>query len=207
MWGDERKGAESSQEVINFSQITSVWATRIITNFTDEDLLSFYIAGIGTESLYPVPNSSPIQWWLRAFEHWTKGSNSAWGMSSAYFWWVLWEICKYATLSSNPHVTGSERWSSWFRHYAISRNVACSIPNEVTGFFNWPNPSSCIMALGSIQSLTATSTRDLHGGKGRATLKADVTDNSEPIVYKMWGPRRLKNLWGSTVCYRDSIIL
>jgi hypothetical protein len=36
---------------------------------------------------------------------------------------------------------------SLFRHYATSRKVAGSIPDEVTGFYNLPNPSSCIMAL------------------------------------------------------------
>jgi hypothetical protein len=36
--------------------------------------------------------------------------------------------------------------------------------------------------------------------------KADnLTAISEPIVYKMWEPRRLKILWASTVCYRDSL--
>jgi hypothetical protein len=32
--------------------------------------------------------------------------------------------------------------------YATSRNVAGSIPDEVIGFFNLPNPSSRTMALG-----------------------------------------------------------
>jgi hypothetical protein len=45
--------------------------------------------------------------------------------------------------------------------------VAGSIPDEETGFFNWPNPSSRTMALGSTQPLTEVSTRDLPGGKGR----------------------------------------
>jgi hypothetical protein len=59
MWGEERKGSVSSHEVINFSQITSAEATWIIANFTDEDLLSFYIVDIGTESLYRKRNLSP----------------------------------------------------------------------------------------------------------------------------------------------------
>jgi hypothetical protein len=42
-----------------------------------------------------------------------------------------------------------------------------SIPDELTGFFNWPNPSSRTMALGSTQPLTEMSTRNLPGGKGR----------------------------------------
>jgi hypothetical protein len=39
-------------------------------------------------------------------------------------------------------------------HYATSRKVASSIPNEVIGFFNWPNPSSRTTSLGSTQPLT-----------------------------------------------------
>jgi hypothetical protein len=47
-----------------------------------------------------------------------------------------------------------------------------SSPDEVD-FFNRPNPSSCIMALGSTQPLTEMSTRDLLGCKGRPARKAD----------------------------------
>jgi hypothetical protein len=32
------------------------------------------------------------------------------------------------------------RQRSWLRHCATSRKVAGSIPDEVIGFFNWPNP-------------------------------------------------------------------
>jgi hypothetical protein len=39
-------------------------------------------------------------------------------------------------------------------HYVTSRKVAGSIPDKVIGFFNWPNPSSRTMALGSTQPLT-----------------------------------------------------
>jgi hypothetical protein len=45
-------------------------------------------------------------------------------------------------------------------------------PNEVD-FFNWPNPSTCTMALGSTQPATEMSTRDLLGGKGGPARKAD----------------------------------
>jgi hypothetical protein len=61
------------------------------------------------------------------------------------------------------------------------------------------------MALGSTQPLTEMSTRNLPGGKGRAARKADnLTAICEPIVWKMWEPRRLTTPWVSTVCYRDS---
>jgi hypothetical protein len=40
------------------------------------------------------------------------------------------------------------------------------IPDEVSAFFIWPNPSSRTMALGSTQSLTEMSIRNIPGGKG-----------------------------------------
>jgi hypothetical protein len=43
--------------------------------------------------------------------------------------------------------------------------VVSSIPNEVTGFFNLHNPSSCTMALGSTQPLTGMCAKHLPGGK------------------------------------------
>jgi hypothetical protein len=94
--------------------------------------------------------------------------------------------------------------SSWLRHYATSRKVAGSIYDMVVGFFNWPNPSSRTMALGSAQPLTEMSTRNILGSKGRSARTAVFTAICEPIVYKMWEPRRLTNLWASTACYRDS---
>jgi hypothetical protein len=47
------------------------------------------------------------------------------------------------------------------------------------------------MALGSTQPLTEMSTRNLRGGKRRPAREADnVTAICEPIVLKMWEPRR-----------------
>jgi hypothetical protein len=43
------------------------------------------------------------------------------------------------------------------------KKVAGSIADEVTRFFNLPNPSSRTMALGSTQSRTEMSTRNLPG--------------------------------------------
>jgi hypothetical protein len=92
-----------------------------------------------------------------------------------------------------------------FRHYATSWKVAGSIPDEIIGFFNWPNPSSCTMALGSTQPLTEFSTRNLPGVKGSRAREVDnLTAICEPIVYKMREPRRLTTLWAFTGCYRDS---
>jgi hypothetical protein len=61
----------------------------------------------------------------------------------------------------------------WLRHYATSRKVADSIPNEVIGFLNWPNASSRTMALWSTQPLREMGTRHLTGGKRRPAHKAD----------------------------------
>jgi hypothetical protein len=50
-------------------------------------------------------------------------------------------------------------------------------------FFNLPNPSSRTMAVGTTQSLTEMSTRNLPGGKGRSARKTDkFTDMCEMIV-------------------------
>jgi hypothetical protein len=48
-----------------------------------------------------------------------------------------------------------------------------SIPDEVIGFFNRPNPSSRAMALRSAQPLTEMSARNLSSDKGRPARKAD----------------------------------
>jgi hypothetical protein len=64
-----------------------------------------------------------------------------------------------------------------------SRKVAGSIPDEVIGFFNSRNPSSRTMTLRSTQPLTEMSTRNLPGGKGRPTRKADnLTVICEPTI-------------------------
>jgi hypothetical protein len=100
-----------------------------------------------------------------------------------------------ACLSSSPH-------------YATSRKVAGSIPDEVIGFFNWPNPSSCTMSLGSTQPLTEMSTRNLPGGKGRPAHEADTSQPSvSRLSRKMWEPRRLTALWDFMACNRDNFFL
>jgi hypothetical protein len=69
------------------------------------------------------------------------------------------------------------------KYYATSRKVAGSIPDEVIGFFNSPNPSSRTVALRSTQPLTEMSTTNLLGGKGRPARGADnLAAICEPIV-------------------------
>jgi hypothetical protein len=64
------------------------------------------------------------------------------------------------------------------------------------------------MVLGSTQPLTEMSTRNLPGVKGLQACEADnLTAMYEPIIKKMWEPRRLTTLWASTACYRDIFTL
>jgi hypothetical protein len=75
------------------------------------------------------------------------------------------------------------RCRSWLRHYATSQKVEGSIPDEVTGYLNWPDSSSHTLALGSTQPLTEMSTMNLAGGKGRPASEADnLIAIFEPIV-------------------------
>jgi hypothetical protein len=70
----------------------------------------------------------------------------------------------------------STRQRSSLRHYATSRKVAGSIPDDVIRFFNLPICQSS-------QPLTEMSTRNLPGGKGRPAHKAEsLTAICEPIV-------------------------
>jgi hypothetical protein len=101
--------------------------------------------------------------------------------------------------------TGGTHWHSWSRHYATSRKITGWNPDEVIAFFNWRNPSSRTMALGSTQPLTEMSTRNLFWGIGRPARKADnLTAICQPILLKMWEPRCLTTLWASAVCWTDS---
>jgi hypothetical protein len=83
-----------------------------------------------------------------------------------------------------PSENSNQNLCIWLRHYATSRKVEGSITDEVTGFFNSPNPLSRTMALALAQPLKEMSTRNLPGrGKGRPVRMADnLTNICEPIV-------------------------
>jgi hypothetical protein len=69
------------------------------------------------------------------------------------------------------------------RHYPTIRKVTDSNPDEIIGFFNWPNHSTRTVALGPTQPLTEMSTRNFPGCKGRPARGADnLTAICEPIV-------------------------
>jgi hypothetical protein len=82
-----------------------------------------------------------------------------------------------------PNVYKHNFNASIHKAYSTSRKVAGSNPDEVIGFFSWPNPSSRTMSLRSTQPLTEMSTRNLPGCKGRPERKADnLTAICEPTV-------------------------
>jgi hypothetical protein len=56
-------------------------------------------------------------------------------------------VVRKDSLSSCGPLAGIQLYNST-EHYATSRKVAGSIPDEVIVIFNWPDPSSCTMALG-----------------------------------------------------------
>jgi hypothetical protein len=90
----------------------------------------------------------------------------------------LWETMIYhrtsETYNSNVGARGSV--VGWGR--TTSRKVAGSDPDEVIGFFNWPNPSRCTMAPGSTQPLTELSTRNLSGVKGGRCVRLTTSPPS-----------------------------
>jgi hypothetical protein len=67
---------------------------------------------------------------------------------------------------------------SWLRLSATSRNITGSIPSEVIGYLNWPNPFSSGFD-------SAPDNNEYHQDKGWPARKADnLTAIYEPIVYK-----------------------
>jgi hypothetical protein len=59
------------------------------------------------------------------------------------------------------------------------KNVPLLCPDVIIGFFNWPNPSSRTMALGSAKTLT----ENIPGDKARPARKADnLTAICEPTA-------------------------
>jgi hypothetical protein len=126
-------------------------------------------------------------------------------LATARSWYNQIEVQKRSWFSRLLSSKWGTRWRSWLMHYATSRKITGSIPDEVIGIFNWPNPFNRPTALGWTQPLTEMSTRNLPGSNWRSALKAEILNAiCEPIVEKMWDPRRLRTLWASTACYRDS---
>jgi hypothetical protein len=131
-----------------------------------------------------VLGENPTQWHHKSQIPW-PGNNQSPSSGKPDLWHCIWLLFLVVFLSALDKCRdiGDTRHHSSLRHYATSRKDEGSIPRKVIGFFNWPNPSSRTMALGSTQPLTEMSTRNLPVGKGRPTSKADnVTAICEPTV-------------------------
>jgi hypothetical protein len=118
---------------------------------------------------------------------------TVWGPAT-FIYYIL-SVREASQLLSVAFNTLMTRWRSWLRHYATGRRSWVCFPMK---FFNWSNPSSCTMTLGSTQTVTEMSTRDLSGSEGRPARKPDLTSICERIVWKMWEPGRLTTLWATT---------
>jgi hypothetical protein len=96
------------------------------------------------------------------------------------------EHTEFSTYQQQKNKTSIPRYATGILTILSDINILILkgyIPDEGNGFFNWPNPSSRTMALGSTQPLTEMSTRNLPGGKGQPVRKADnITAICEPIV-------------------------
>jgi hypothetical protein len=81
------------------------------------------------------------------------------------------------------------------------------IPDDVTGFSNYLIlVAAQTVALGPIQPPIKVSIGNLSGHKDRLARKNNkLAANYDPIVWKMWEPRRLTTLWASTACYKIAL--
>jgi hypothetical protein len=98
-----------------------------------------------------------------------------------------------------------------YEYYASSRKVAGSIPHDVTGIFNLPNPSSHILDLDSTHSITETSIRNLPKYKARS-LMSSVSRLSRTVIFNLGYVKHLtvylkilKNIYYSILGIMQSI--
>jgi hypothetical protein len=68
---------------------------------------------------------------------------------------------QFVLVPASLRITTGIFFCNWI--LATSRKVAGSIPDQVIGLFNWPNPSGRSMVLGSTQPFTEMSIRNLPG--------------------------------------------
>jgi hypothetical protein len=81
---------------------------------------------------------------------------------------VVPSVCEHSfredVISGVTYAVIDMRWRGWLKHCITSWKVEGSIPVGITGNFHLHNSSGRIMALGSTQPLTETSTRNIFWG-------------------------------------------
>jgi hypothetical protein len=94
--------------------------------------------------------------------------------------WIEWNSTEL--ICSMLHIAARASVICWGTVLQAGRPPV-QFPMGSTDFFNWSNPFSRTMVLGSTQPLTEMGTRNLPGGKGRTARKADnLTAICEPTV-------------------------
>jgi hypothetical protein len=110
----------------------------------------------------------------------------------------VWGVCVYAFMSICVYCGGGTGWRRW--HYATSRKFQGSITDEISGFFNWSNPSSRTVALGSLRFWQKWLPGIFLGVKDGLGVRLTTWP---PSVSRL--SRLVTTLWVSTACYRDSL--
>jgi hypothetical protein len=123
---------------------------------------------------------------------WVAASATGWSLvQRGPTWFVCVCVCVCACARAYVCVC------SCLRQCAITRQVAGSIPNGVTGIFHWHISSGHTMALGSTQPLTEMSTRNISWGWRRPVRRADKLATSMWLLSRdlgtltSWNPQGL----------------
>jgi hypothetical protein len=107
-------------------------------------------------------------------------------------------ITKYSILTLHSYYFGGTRC-------ATKREVASSIPDGIIGIFQWLNPSSRTMVLGSTQPLTEMSTNNISWGDkgGRCVRLTTLPPSCTDYVWNLWEPEPPAALRACPGLYRD----
>ena len=75
---------------------------------------------------------------------------------------VIWNTINFCTLNNYQYsFSWGTWWCNWLKHCVTSQKVTDSILDYVIRIFHSHKPTGCIIALGSTQSLTQMSTRNI----------------------------------------------